>query len=125
MHELQLRKIKREAAAAGKKPPPKRACKRSKRVLFDGLGESATASTSVGASPTSIVHPPHGTVSPGEEGASECECPFCHESYSDGGQDWIKCVCGRWVHEECVEDIHHDSDGQEMFCPFCINSIAI
>ena len=76
MHELQLRKKNRKAAAAGKKPPPKRACKRSKRVLFDGLDESATASTSVGASPTSIVHPPDGTVSPGEEGASECECPF-------------------------------------------------
>ena len=75
MHELQLRKIKREAAA-GKKPPPKRACKRSKRGLIDGLGKSATVSTSVGASPTSIVHPPDGTVSPGEEGASECECPF-------------------------------------------------
>ena len=124
--ELQLRK-KREAAAARKKAPAKRACKRSKRVLCDGLGVSATALTSVGASPAlpSIVHSPDGTVSSGEDGASECECPFCHESYSDGGQDWIKCVCGRWVHEECVEDIHHDSDGQEIFCPFCINTIAI
>ena len=61
--ELQLIK-KREAAAARKKALAKRACKRSKRVLCDGLGVSATASTSVGASPAlpSIVHPPDFTT---------------------------------------------------------------
>ena len=37
-----------------------------------------------------------------------------------GGEDWIQCTCGKWVHEECVEDCEPDRDGNPQFCPDCI-----
>ena len=36
-------------------------------------------------------------------------CCMCFVSYSDdaieqSGKDWIRCACGRWLHEDCAED---------------------
>ena len=61
-----------------------------------------------------------------EEGSEVSEsaatCAFCFEPYTTDGSEWVQCVCGRWVHELCIEDIHVDEAGKEKFCPFCINS---
>ena len=54
----------------------------------------------------------------------DCECVFCDECYCQDGKEWIRCACSRWVHEECVEDIHLDGDGQERFCLFCHNKFT-
>lgn len=50
-----------------------------------------------------------------------CECAFCFESYCQDGQEWVMCACGRWVHEQCLEEIICDANGEERFCPFCLN----
>ena len=48
-------------------------------------------------------------------------CCVCGVLYSDDrtGKDWIECVCGRWLHEDCAEDCILDSNGKERFCPMC------
>jgi len=38
------------------------------------------------------------------------ECAICFKTYNDDilelrGEAWIECVCGRWVHDNCVD--HH------------------
>ena len=52
-------------------------------------------------------------------------CAICFGSYeedllSGGGDEWLQCTCGKWVHEECVEDCEADSDGNPRFCPSCV-----
>ena len=58
------------------------------------------------------------------------KCCMCFVSYEDDilegtGADWIFCKCGRWLHEDCVEDIVKDSDGDERFCSFCLDKYTI
>ena len=51
-----------------------------------------------------------------------CVCYICtfEEDQLDGnGLEWVQCVCGRWLHEECICDIDVDDQGRELFCPFC------
>ena len=49
------------------------------------------------------------------------ECCVCFEMYIGDNEvnDWLQCVCGRWLHEECIADIVHDKFGRELFCPYC------
>ena len=50
----------------------------------------------------------------------ETECAFCYRVYdAEDGQDWVKCACSQWVHEE---DIYVDGGGRERFCPLCLNT---
>ena len=61
-----------------------------------------------------------------EEVEVDCNtCSICFGSYeedllSGGGDEWLQCTCGKWVHEECVEDCEADSDGNPRFCPSCV-----
>ena len=36
------------------------------------------------------------------------------------GVEWVQCGCGRWLHEECIDSVIQDADGQERFCSFCV-----
>ena len=52
-------------------------------------------------------------------------CSFCFGNYGDDqGNEWIRCGCLRWVHEECVEDVIVDAGGTERFCPYCTSLIG-
>ena len=35
------------------------------------------------------------------------------------GRDWIECVCGRWLHEDCAEDSLLDKDGFVILANVC------
>ena len=51
------------------------------------------------------------------------ECCACFGQYSDDivtGREWLECVCGRWVREDCVENIVYDTNGKEKLCPLCL-----
>ena len=51
------------------------------------------------------------------------QCAICFQSFFDDeeGEEWIECVCGRWVHENCLEyDIVVDTHGREKLCPSCV-----
>ena len=53
------------------------------------------------------------------------ECCECFQTYSEDvlegtGLEWVECVCGRWLHEDCISyDISTDANGKELLCPFC------
>ena len=51
-------------------------------------------------------------------------CCVCYRTFEEdqlegNGLEWVQCVCGRWLHEECICDIDVDDQGRELFCPFC------
>ena len=57
-------------------------------------------------------------------------CCMCFGSYEDdvidgGGAQWIFCRCGRWLHEDCVEETVVDSDGHQRFCIFCVDKYTM
>ena len=51
------------------------------------------------------------------------ECCACFGQYSDDigtGREWLECACGRWVHEDCVENIvtiYMTPMEKEKLCP--------
>ena len=50
-------------------------------------------------------------------------------SYSDdvieqSGKDWVECVCGRWLREDCAEDHRVDQSGQDRFCYSCLDLLG-
>ena len=56
-------------------------------------------------------------------------CCICFGTYEEdletgGGEDWIQCSCGKWAHEECIEECTDDSDGNPRLCPDCIEKFA-
>ena len=58
------------------------------------------------------------------------KCCMCFVTYEDdvldgAGAEWISCKCGRWLHEDCVEDVVKDSTGDERYCSFCIDKYTI
>ena len=47
------------------------------------------------------------------------QCPICFQTYNvirkDTGEDWVKCTCGRWVSESCVDyDSVADASGTAL-----------
>ena len=53
------------------------------------------------------------------------ECCICFRTFDEDimeetGLDWVECVCGRWVHEDCITyNIIKNASGRELLCPFC------
>ena len=57
-------------------------------------------------------------------------CCMCFGHYEDdvlegAGVDWIFCKCGRWLHEDCVDEVVKNNDGEERFCSFCVDKFTI
>ena len=55
---------------------------------------------------------------------------MCFVTYEDdvldgAGVEWISRKCGRWLHEDCVEDVVKDNTGDECYCSFCIDKYTI
>ena len=54
--------------------------------------------------------------------ANICSMCFVHyeDNVLDGSEaDWIFCKCGRWLHEDCIEDAVKDND-DERYCSLFI-----
>ena len=49
-----------------------------------------------------------------------CFVTFEEDTLKQTGAEWLPCACGRWLHEDCAEDVIVDSDGNELCCPFCV-----
>ena len=54
---------------------------------------------------------------------------MCFGSYSDdvieqSGKDWIRCVCGRWLHEDYAEDHRVDQSDQDRFSYSCLDLLG-
>ena len=81
-----------------------------------------TAPESAPSSSAAFIGPAAGPSLQQEDSTEEnCECPFCCGSFCQDGEEWVRCACSRWVHKQCVEEIFRDVNGEERFCPFCLN----
>ena len=48
-------------------------------------------------------------------------CCACFGDYADDtgtGREWLQCQCGRWIHEDCVEECMSES----VICPLCLSA---
>ena len=54
-----------------------------------------------------------------------CFVTFEEDTLEGTGAEWLPCPCGRWLHEDCAEDCIVDSDGNERYCPFCVDLLSL
>ena len=54
-----------------------------------------------------------------------CFVTFEEDTLEGTGAEWLPCHCGRWLHEDCAENCIVDSDGNERFCPFCLDLLSV
>ena len=57
-------------------------------------------------------------------------CCMCFGTYEDNvlkaaGAQWIYCKCGKWIHEDCVEESVVDKDGDQRHSTFCVDKYTI
>ena len=53
------------------------------------------------------------------------QCCMCFRTYEEDVLEetefnWIKSVCERWVHEDCISEVVMDKNGRELICPYCV-----
>ena len=79
-------------------------------------------------SPTAESEPKPKAPRLDEDSINTEECCACFGLYIEDigtGREWMECACGRWIHEECVEDIVYDANGKEKLCPLIPRSSTI
>ena len=52
-------------------------------------------------------------------------CCVCFRTYEEDQEEetgflWVKCVCQRWIHEDCYSEVVMDKNGRELICPYCV-----
>jgi len=57
----------------------------------------------------------------GEHFNQETQCCVCFADDYTEGDEWVRCTCGLWLHEECILDVIEDLNGLPRLCPFCIS----
>ena len=55
----------------------------------------------------------------------ENQCCVCFRTYDEDqleetGLLWVQCVCRRWIHEDCYENVLIDKNGRGLICPYCV-----
>ena len=84
------------------------------------------AATSGSSQSTSLTTKPMAKTPRLDESIDTEECCACFGQYSDDigtGREWLECACGRWLHEDCVENIVYDTNGKEKLCPLCLSVV--
>jgi len=67
-----------------------------------------------------------GTVSDDDfEGDCDYECSECLGSYqqdvdANNGAEWVRCGCGQWIHEDCIDQVLTGTDGKDRLCSNCV-----
>ena len=83
---------------------------------------ASTSNTSSGVS-TRLSCLPRITGETDEEEIDPNVCCMCFVTFEEDTRkqtraEWLPCACGRWLHEDCAEDIVVDSDGNELVVHF-------
>ena len=134
MQEKQLRKEKREMNKKKREAEKEHKRKKKEQVKkVSGLGlrearasQKKCMSTLSDTEPTEVPLALQDEIVLDAEGRTQPfsmeQCAVCLEAYSssDFDCDWIECACGRWTHEDCVDDVVIDINGKERFCPHCV-----
>ena len=132
----QKRKVEERARKAEEKAKEKmqkvaeRACKTKERAHKARGKGKAKAESDAPTCTRSSTHPPSKKARLENEDIDDSKCCVCFTTYEDdvvnrSGKDWVCCACGRWLHEECVEECVLDSTGKERLCPLCLDLFAI
>ncbi len=92
-------------------------------MIRDELSGKRRRSDATGESSVECVppRPKRARVANSEEFKTN-QCSACFHTYEDdeSGSDWVECVCGRWIHDDCIEECIVDSNGKERMCPICL-----
>ena len=130
--EERAKKAQEKNSCSQRKPAKRKSTSQPKGVK---LSKSSTSTSSTSSTSTSTTvspgEPPvssgEPSVSPGEpsSNSTDTECCECSRTYNEDvrqgtGVEWVQCGCGRWLHEECIDSVIQDADGQERFCSFCV-----
>ena len=122
-------KAKRDAEKALKaqEKATEKARKAAENKQQAGVSSRKTrAATSGSSQSTSLTTKPKAKTPRLDESIDTEECCACFGQYSDDivtGREWLECACGRWVHEDCVENIVYDTNGKEKLCPLCLSIV--
>ena len=46
---------------------------------------------------------------------------YYNDVIEQSGKDWVRCVRGRWLHEDYAEDHRVNHSGQDRFCYSCLD----
>ena len=70
-----------------------------------------------------LLNPLH--LLPSHQSFTDSECCECLHTYAkdvhnETGAEWVMRVCGRWLHEECIDLIQYDANGSEKLCSYCV-----
>ena len=49
-----------------------------------------------------------------------CFLTYEEDQLEETGLLWVQCVCRRWIHEDCYEDVLTDKNGRELIYPYCV-----
>ena len=123
--EVTVKKVTRAVSACNTRSSVAKSGRTTSESSVDPLPVptlSHCATPAAPVSPSAVLPGPSSPLTSDVDEEESYECSFCYYAYCDDGKEWLKCTCGRWVHEQCMEDVILDDQGLERFCPFCINS---
>ena len=103
--------------------------RKQKEKVQNPPNTTSNHNTSTSSTRRSSEQPPTKKARVADEAIDDSRCCVCFITYEDDvlnktGKDWVGCVCGRWLHEECMEESCLDSTGKERLCPLCIDLFA-
>ena len=101
-----------------KRPSKSMLCRSSKRSKTSGSAQSDPCGTS--SPPSSSTTCISTVTSFSQDECCECLRTYIEDVNQGTGLEWVKCACGRWLHEECIDSVQQDLDGKERFCSNCI-----
>ena len=111
-------RLKKAAEKSLTKKPPAR-----KRVsqLSNHKKQQKTSISEPSTSEPTITEPSTSVTKP-SKCFTDSECCECLHTYAEDvrngtGAEWVMCVCGRWLHEECID---YDANGSEKLCSYCV-----
>ena len=120
-----------ERAKDKSKKTAEKACKLKEKVQQPpNTSSKGNHDTSTSSTRSSSKPPPPKKARVAHEAIDDSRCCVCFTTYEDDvlnktGKDWVGCACGRWLHEECMEDCVLDSLGKERLCPLCVDIFAV
>ena len=50
----------------------------------------------------------------------ECLGSFQQDITEKNGTEWVKCGCGQWIHEDCIDQVVTGRDGKDTMCSNCV-----
>ena len=112
--EVTVKKVTRAVSACNTRSSVAKSGRTTSESSVDPLPVptlSHCATPAAPVSPSAVLPGPSTPLTSYVDEEESYECSFCYYAYCDDGKEWLKCTCGRWVHEQCMEDVILDDQG--------------